>query len=80
MPGNIMPSILKELIKFGICRKQRNILLQINQLSVKLANLASCLSSKAVIVFNTLVPSKETLFPEKLKKVNKMLRNVKWMN
>ena len=37
-------------------------------------------SSKSVIVFNTIVPAKETLFPEKLKKVNKMLRNVKWMN
>ena len=37
-------------------------------------------SSKSVIVINTMVPAKETLFPEKLKKVNKMLRNVKWMN
>ena len=37
-------------------------------------------SSKSVIVFNTNIPAKETLFPEKLKKVNKMLRNVKWMN
>jgi hypothetical protein len=36
--------------------------------------------SKSVIVINTIVPANETLFPEKLKKVNKMLRNVKWMS
>ena len=35
--------------------------------------------SKPVIVINTTVPTNETLFPGKLKKVNKMLRNVKWM-
>jgi hypothetical protein len=32
-----------------------------------------------VVVFKTIVPAKETLFPEKLKKANELLKEVKWM-
>jgi len=32
-----------------------------------------------VVVFKTIVPAEETLFPEKLKKANKLLKEIKWM-